>query len=228
MTQTNVTYRPNAGFVGTNRFTYTVGDGHGGRATGIVTVVVTPTDSDRLQFVLAPRLIRSTGTYRVAVSYTALDERNLQVTLLGREPNQTHGTAQTTVSKANGTAELDVKVEGTPKPGGGYAWEAILAPVGKPIARISPSASNRMWRWPEKSPRTCGGMRLGGISLPSPPAPRGLAYNVFYRDEMAGEAPWMELPGGPHSGGTVVDESAQRTMRRYYRVEITNADGNTD
>src|SRR5205809_451989 len=35
-----VTYAPQAGFVGTDSFTYTVSDGHGGTATGRVTVLV--------------------------------------------------------------------------------------------------------------------------------------------------------------------------------------------
>ena len=35
-----VTYTPNAGFVGTDSFTYTISDGRGGTATAAVTVVV--------------------------------------------------------------------------------------------------------------------------------------------------------------------------------------------
>jgi hypothetical protein len=37
----NVSYTPNAGFVGTDTFTYTAADGHGGAATALVTVTVT-------------------------------------------------------------------------------------------------------------------------------------------------------------------------------------------
>ena len=43
-TTTTVTYTPNAGFWGTDQFTYTISDGHGGVDTGAVTVQVTPTE----------------------------------------------------------------------------------------------------------------------------------------------------------------------------------------
>ena len=37
-----VTYRPTEGFDGTDSFTYTIDDDHGGQATGTVTVTVLP------------------------------------------------------------------------------------------------------------------------------------------------------------------------------------------
>src|SRR5262249_12697385 len=40
-TGSNVTFTPNAGFVGTTTFTYTISDGNGGTATATVTVTVT-------------------------------------------------------------------------------------------------------------------------------------------------------------------------------------------
>jgi hypothetical protein len=44
-TSSNVTYKPNNGFVGTDSFTYTVSDGRGGTATATVTVFVSDTTS---------------------------------------------------------------------------------------------------------------------------------------------------------------------------------------
>ena len=120
--------------------------------------------------------------------------------------------------------ELDVEVQDPPKPGGGYAWEALLLPlntdrtnfiirVESPVA-VAGDITAQVQRDED-----------GGYRITFPPAPQGLAYTVFYRDEMADDQPWMELPGGPHNGGTVVDASAHQAIRRYYRIEMTAADG---
>lgn len=44
----SILYTPNAGFVGTDSFSYSIGDGHGGAATAIDTVVVRPVPGLRL------------------------------------------------------------------------------------------------------------------------------------------------------------------------------------
>jgi hypothetical protein len=122
-----VTYAPAANFFGTDSFTYTVSDGHGGTATGTVSVTVNPVnDAPTLDAITNRTIAEDAGTQTVSLSGITAgpgESQALTVTAVSdnpaRIPNPTvtytsPGSAGTLTftpaADANGTATFTVTV----------------------------------------------------------------------------------------------------------------------